>query len=32
MIVLNSIPKTDAQFCKRLNVPLEALRAAQENV
>jgi hypothetical protein len=23
---------TDAEFCKRLNVPLEALRAAQENV
>ena len=23
---------TDVEFCKRLNVPLEALRAAQENV
>ena len=31
-IVLSSAMKTDEKFCKRLNVPLEALRAAQENV
>ena len=31
-IVLRGASQTDAAFCKRVGVPLEALRAAQENV
>ena len=31
-IVLRGAYQTDAAFCKRAGVPLEALRAAQENV